>query len=294
MLLMVKADKFRLVKAATVAIGVARKDTRDVISSFGTGFFIGGEYIVSSAHVFSQCIKYNTQYKEKTNGIEGINCAFNITTRGDQVEANTYHIKKAIRLPAVKEVAGFTGSLDLDIGIGKLDRLSDNFLRIKESPQLKLYDEIVICGYPSGRMSLILYRNNHEDPVGIRLSPIIQFGRIAGLMPSDDSPTPWGIQTDIIAMGGSSGSPIVDPNSGEVLGMAQEVIATMTTVDKYGMPPNLYEFTKGPLYGVAPIGLAYGVTNQILSLLPNISKNYFERGLPPDVLFQNTGVLELF
>jgi hypothetical protein len=116
--------------------------------------------------------------------------------------------------------------------------------------------------------------------MGIHLRPIIQYGRIAGLMPDDDSNNPWGIQTDIVAMGGSSGSPIIDPSSGEVIGMAQQVIATMTTVDKEGMPSNLYELTIGPSYGIAPTGLAYGVTNQILSPLLNISKNYFEKGLP--------------
>lgn len=291
---MINADKFNVVKDATVAIGLANKDTKDVISSFGTGFFIGGEYIVTSAHIFNQCIKYNAQYKEKNNGMEGIYSAFNITTKDNQIELNTYHIIKAIRLPPVKEVKGFTGSVDLDIGIGKLDCHSDNFLHIKKPTQLKLYDEIVICGYPSGRISLVLYRNKHEDGMGIQLRPIIQYGRVAGLMPDDYSNNPWGIQTDIIAMGGSSGSPIIDQSTGEVIGMAQQVIATMTTVDKEGMPSNLYELTKGPLYGIAPIGLAFGVTNQILSPLPNISKNYFENGLPPDFLFENTGVIGLF
>ena len=75
--------------------------------------------------------------------------------------------------------------------------------------------------------------------------------------------------------------------------MAQQVIETMTTVDKEGMPPNLYQLTKGPLYGVAPMGLAYGVTNQILSLLPNISKDYFEGDLPPNI-FANTEILRIF
>jgi hypothetical protein len=117
--------------------------------------------------------------------------------------------------------------------------------------------------------------------MGIHLRPIIQFGRIAGLMPYDDSNNPWGIQTDIVAMGGSSGSPIMDPSSGEVIGMAQQVIATMTTVDKDGMPSNLYELTKGPLYGIAPIGLAYGVTNRILSPLPNISKIILKKVFRP-------------
>ena len=291
MIMMIEADKLKGVKSATVAIGLSNNDTKDVISSFGTGFFIGGEYIVSSAHVFSQCLNYNTLYKEKNNGLEGMYSAFNITTKGDQLVLNTYRINESIRLPPVKEVAGFTGSIDLDIGVGKLDRPSDNFLTIKEPCQLELYDEIVICGYPSGKLSLILYKNG--DGEGIRLSPIIQSGRIAGLMPHDESPKPWGIQTDIVAVGGSSGSPILDPSSREVIGMAQQVIATMTTVDKEGMPPNLYELTKGPLYGVAPMGLAYGVTNQILSLLPNISKDYFDGGLPPNV-FANTEILRIF
>lgn len=106
---MIEADKFNAVKDATVAIGLANKDTKDVISSFGTGFFIGREYIVSSAHNFSQCIKYNAQYKEKNKGMEGIYSAFNITTKGDQLELNTYHIIKAIRLPLLKKLRDLQG-----------------------------------------------------------------------------------------------------------------------------------------------------------------------------------------
>jgi hypothetical protein len=34
--------------------------------------------------------------------------------------------------------------------------------------------------------------------------------------------------------------------------------------------------------------------NEVLSLLPNISINYFERGPPTDFLFENTGILSLF
>lgn len=255
-------------------------------------FFIGGQYIISSAHVFSQCLNYNSQYKEKNNGLEGLYSAFSITKRGQQLDLDTYRINEAIRLPPLKEVGGFTGSIDLDIGLGKLDRSSDSYLPIKEPGQLELYHDIAMCGYPSGRLSLILYRNG--DGVGMPMNPIIQFGHIVGLMPYDESSAPWGIQTDIVAVGGSSGSPIVDPNNGEVIGMAQQVISTMTTVYKEGMPSNLYKLTKGPLYGVAPLGLAYGVSNMVLSLLPNVSKNYFERGHPPDFLFENTQIVVIF
>ena len=291
-MLMFKADLLKRVKASTVAIGLLNKDTKDIISTFGSGFFLGSKYIVSSAHVFSQCLNYTSLYKQKNSSFKGIYSAFRVTRSEQQLDLDTYRICESIRLPPVKEVAGFNGSIDLDIGLGKLDRASDSFLTIKEPGQLELSHDIAMCGYPSGRLSLTLYRN--EDGVGMHLNPIIQFGHIAGLMPYDESPTPWGIQTDIVAVGGSSGSPIIDPKDGEVIGMVQQVISTMTTVYKEGMPTNLYKLTKGPLYGVAPLGLAYGVSNLILSLLPNISKNYFERGHPPDLIFEDSQIVIIF
>lgn len=51
--------------------------------------------------------------------------------------------------------------------------------------QSELYQDIAMCGYPSGRLSLILYRN--EGGVGMHLNPIIQLGHITGLMPYDES-----------------------------------------------------------------------------------------------------------
>ena len=291
-MLMFKAGLLKRVKASTVAIGLLNKDTKDIISTFGSGFFLGSKYIVSSAHVFSQCLNYTSLYKQKNSSFKGIYSAFRVTRGEQHLDLDTYRICESIRLPPVKEVAGFNGSIDLDIGLGKLDRASDSFLTIKEPGRLELSHEIAMCGYPSGRLSLILYRN--EEGVGMHLNPIIQFGHIAGLMPYDESPTPWGIQTDIVAVGGSSGSPIIDPKDGEVIGMVQQVISTMTTVYKEGMPTNLYKLTKGPLYGVAPLGLAYGVSNLILSLLPNISKNYFERGHPPDLIFEDSQIVIIF
>jgi hypothetical protein len=46
---MMEADKFNAVKDATVAIGIANKDTKDVKVVLDR-FFIGGEYIVSHTY----------------------------------------------------------------------------------------------------------------------------------------------------------------------------------------------------------------------------------------------------
>ena len=90
-------------------------------------FFVRGEYIVISAYIFSQCIKYNDQYKDKNRSMEGMYSAFNITTKGDQLELSVYHIIKAIRLPLFKMLQDLQDQ-DLDIGIRKPDLHSDFFL----------------------------------------------------------------------------------------------------------------------------------------------------------------------
>lgn len=126
------------------------------------------------------------------------------------------------------------------------------------------------------------------------MNPIIQFGHIVGLMPYDESSAPWGIQTDIVAVGGSSGSPIVDPNNGEVIGMAQQVISTMTTVYKEGMPSNLYKLTKGPFIWRGTAGISLRSFQYGIIFASECFQKLFERGHPPDFLFENTQIVIIF
>jgi hypothetical protein len=112
-----------------------------------------------------------------------------------------------------------------------------------------------------------------------RFSPVLQFGRISGLMPLDVSPDPYGIQTDIIGTGGSSGSPIVDKLDGKVIGIAQRVLPsnTITIIDQK------------EIYGTAKIGLVYGITNHVIYDLPKKTKDFFEKGIKIDINFASTG-----
>jgi|GEM_PF-3081194 len=92
-------------------------------------FFVRGEYIVISAYIFSQCIKYNDQYKDKNRSMEGMYSAFNITTKGDQLELSVYHIIKAIRLPLLKKLQDLQGQdLDRDKKAGPPFRLLPDLL----------------------------------------------------------------------------------------------------------------------------------------------------------------------
>lgn len=113
-----------------------------------------------------------------------------------------------------------------------------------------------MCGYPAGNQSLDTFRNYR----GLRLSPIIQFGRLTGLMSTDDVNMPWGIQTDIVGTGGSSGSAIVDSTDSTVIGIVQNVFTAEVgdyTKSSYSCDahPN-----KVPISGHAKIGLVYGAS----------------------------------
>lgn len=128
--------------------------------------------------------------------------------------------------------------------------------------QVQVYHEICMCGYPSGEYSLAIARR-----YGLRFSPVMQFGRITSLMPIDDIRAPWGLQTDIIGTGGSSGSAIVDPSDGKVVGIAQQVLPC-------GIMGIYKEFTHAEdgsirkkdriVSGKAKIGLVYGITSYYL------------------------------
>lgn len=110
---------------------------------------------------------------------------------------------------------------------------------------------------------------------GLRLSPVIQFGRITAFMPTDEAPIPYGIQTDIHESGGSSGSPIIELSSGKVIGIVQEVL--LTTVEGLSSNPfasHSHSANRLSVYADIRIGLAYGLNIQIFyDLFQKIREN---------------------
>jgi hypothetical protein len=102
--------------------------------------------------------------------------------------------------------------------------------------------------------------------VGIRLSPVIQFGTIVSLFPVDSSPVPNGFQTDIIGTSGSNGSPIVD-SKGNVVGIALQVFGA-----------DVMEGNDSTHY-TAKVGLVYSLTTNMLNVILNNVANFFERNI---------------
>ncbi|MEX0764219.1 MAG: serine protease [Nitrosopumilaceae archaeon] len=265
---MVNRDIIPKIKQATVAVGLVRKGTFQMVSVNGSGFMIDKNGIILTAKHVVDGLRYLQEHHNRANKIE-TNIAifrpihnsteFNFDTGVIDQFRNITHSKKGEHFPL----------FDIDLAFCKLAKPFPDFnpLEIKFPEHLKTLQEVAVCGYPSGEHSLDIQGKN----IGVRFSPILQLGRIGGLLPFDDAPNPYGIQTDIIGVGGSSGSPLVDPNDGSVIGIAQKVLPAGVSVEvkDHETGKNM----KG--FGTAIIGQIYGLTNHILHPVTNAVRRYF-------------------
>lgn len=261
-------------KACVVAIGLI-EDKRNYVKPLailGSGFFVNKEgFVLTAGHVFRECAPKYQEFAMK--GIKTIVVAFHVTLNREGLDFNVLpltHIK-------VQELYNNAPSQTLDIGVGipGVYCKSVPYLEIKNFNKSILFKDIIMCGYPSGNLSL-----GEND--SLRLSPIIQFGRVTGLMPTDTYSVPWGIQTDIIGTGGSSGSPLIDASDGKVIGIAQKVLPASVEGDFFGFIKDegvKIKKVTGKFGAAAKIGLVYGNTSRYFIGLHKTIKENHDKGI---------------
>jgi S1-C subfamily serine protease len=93
-----------------------------------------------------------------------------------------------------------------------------------ESPQVTVSEEVAVCGYPYGNMLL------QPDGAPYRFGPVLQQGFVSGLSPFAGSSELEEILLDVRSDRGMSGSPVVRPQTGEVLGILYETMMDRTAV----------------------------------------------------------------
>jgi len=262
-------EKLRNLKNSCWEIGLSDINNQNNFMISGTGFAIDSEgFILTASHVIHELSKEREKLKQ-----ENIQCA--ITAFQVIAPEKIGHPMILKRGLIKKRHISITPTLkhplpsDYDVAICRMVGKYDlkNYLQIKKSCKLEVFDEILCCGYPGGSMGAF----NFDDlQSGLRLSPTIQSGKIASVMPIDDVVNPTGIITDIIGIGGSSGSPIVNALDNEVIGIAQRVIPSEVLKDDKSI-------------GQAKIGLIFGISNFVLfkiveEILPTMKKELDENG----------------
>jgi hypothetical protein len=129
-----------------------------------------------------------------------------------------------------------------------------------------------MSGYPGGEYTFSIQPSHG---LGSRFNPLLQQGRISGLMPIDDTSLPDGFITDIIGTSGSSGS--ITDTEGKIIGVACWVIPS-PLVQSEKVLPNAY----------SPIGLVYALgNNKFLHWVQGVVKYYDTGEMDPSKVASN-------
>jgi S1-C subfamily serine protease len=254
------------IKSATVAIGLVDKGGVNPKSIVGSGFiFDPAGYVMTAGHVAEDCKKLADMYNDKNEPVEL--AVFRVII-SDKITFTVDIIEKFTVMDLVGLPKDYVGPTDLDIACGKpIAKHSDfPYLKVKSTCEYAIFDNVFMCGYPRGNHSLSL---TTKKITGMRFSPIFQSGKIVGMLPWDGDATPYALQTDIIATGGSSGSPIMN-NDGEVLAIAQNVIPS---------PVSDLDEKRPKLIGSGLIGITYGATSCIFTNFVNSTKKFYDTGI---------------
>ena len=276
-------DAIKDLKQSIVAIGLANSKL-EIVSIIGTGFLIDPKGILITAkHVFDDC-KTSQVYYSRFKKIETNIAAFRPITTQSTLDFDKGLIKniKSIKFSSKNKIFPL---FDIDLAFGLLATpFPDlNPLSIEPPSKLETMNQIGMCGFPAGHHSL----DTKGEYIGIRFSPTFQLGRIGSLLPFDDAPNPYGLQTGIIGVGGSSGSPLVDPATGSVVGLAQKVLPSNVETE------GIIDFTtneKLKSFGSATIGQVYGISNHVLFPATKSMREFYLNGKSEDIKIDVTGL----
>lgn len=273
------------IKSATVAIGLVEKNGVTPKAVFGTGFFVKPQgYIMTAQHVLDDCLGWYQTLNRKSIKFEFV--AFYVRQEGNDLNLDVIPLERISAPSRTYRHGEYPGPEDPDIGWAiPNQKLNVPYLDFKGDGNSDLYDEICICGYPGGSQSL----DPDKKHGGMRFNPVAQFGHIGAYMSTDNSLVPYGVQTDIVGTAGSSGSPILELNTGTVIGFAQRVFTSDINFKIESM--RLTENINTPeidATGTAKIGLIYGLTTFQFPDFPDRLKAMVEENVSLIVPFRSS------
>lgn len=235
-------------KSCCVAIGILEEGNQLPLRVGGTGFFIDPDgFLLTASYVLKSLQKITIELTKSGHKVN-FGAFWFVPIGNDEIQLQSKPITVSLIPNLDFHTDRYFGQKDVDVVVGRIEGQYQTlpFLKIKEPTKIALFQDVLTCGYPGGDLSFRLDMRS-----GFKTSPILQKGIVSSLMPSDITTQPVGIQTDIIATGGTSGSPIVSTHDGEVIAIGQQIIPSPVLKD-------------GEYVGGANIGLLWGISNYVI------------------------------
>lgn len=160
-------------------------------------------------------------------------------------------------------VKGYNYGPDIpDLGIIRVKVKSLPYLKIAKKFSLNEGDNIFISGFPMGTDALRAPGWLHQ------VSPTLQSGIVGSILPFPCD-EPHAVLIDIMSLGGSSGSPVISPVNGEVLGIVYAgLIQTKKSINENG--GIIYQNNTSLTYAI-PSNIITGIYDKI-DKIRNIQK----------------------
>jgi S1-C subfamily serine protease len=203
------ADTIARVKRSVVAVGTFQRTRSPSFQFRGTGFAVGdGSTIVNNSHVLPESLKADA------------NEELAVLSPGEDPDT--------AQMRAVHRLAVDPGT---DLALLKLDGTPLPPLQIGDSAKVREGQPILMTGFPLGAV-LGPFAATHRGMVAAITPIAIPQARASALNPAIVHRLTTGsfpvFQLDATAYPGNSGSPIYDPDTGEVLGIVNMVFVKGT------------------------------------------------------------------
>lgn len=207
-----RADVVARVKASVVAVGTYERARSPQFQFLGTGFAVGdGSLIVTNAHVLPGALDGGKMETVAVLSPPG--------SKGGREQVEWREARRVAQDPAV------------DLALLKVDGPPLPPLKLKDSDSVREGQEILMTGFPIGAV-LGPYPATHRGMIAAITPIAIPQARASQL----DTPTLRRLssgtfpvfQLDATAYPGNSGSPIYDPDTGEVVGIVNMVLVKST------------------------------------------------------------------
>jgi hypothetical protein len=200
--------------------------SRPYFKVVGTGFLVRPTIAITNRHVIQALSE-----RQADLGFPDKQQMLMFVTMG----ANA-RLRPVIRMIRSTFTADNTG---LDVGFVEFQRNPEEHfqgiepLEVDEGYTLRVSDAVAVCGYPYGEAML------QRDGKVYRWGPVVQQGHISAVSPFDGVPDgylPNELLLDVRIAGGMSGSPILRPADGHVVGI---VHSTWESTTALGLPLNI-------------------------------------------------------